>query len=112
MKTQDSGLQLFSRAAAIVLVLMAMPSPLVAKPLGYVLPDDKDKLVAGKGLDTVTANCASCHSSEYIRSQPHGPDFGKAFWQAEVTKMINVYKAPIAADDVKTIVDYLSESYP
>jgi hypothetical protein len=32
----------------------------------------------------------------------------KASWQAEVTKMIKVYGAPIAEGDVAGIVDYLA----
>lgn len=82
-----------------------------AKPLNFELPDDQAELVKGPGFDVAVANCGACHSSEYMKSQPHGTEFGKAFWQAEVTKMINVYKAPIAPEDVQTIVEYLAESY-
>jgi hypothetical protein len=32
----------------------------------------------------------------------------KQAWTAEVNKMINTYKAPIAAEDVGPIVDYLA----
>jgi hypothetical protein len=32
-------------------------------------------------------------------------------WQAEVDKMTNVFGAPIAPDDAKAIVDYLTKNY-
>jgi hypothetical protein len=35
----------------------------------------------------------------------------KDFWQAEVTKMIKVYGAPIEEKDVPAIVDYLAAAY-
>jgi hypothetical protein len=35
----------------------------------------------------------------------------KDFWQAEVTKMIKVYGAPIDDADVPKIVEYLSTAY-
>ena len=37
--------------------------------------------------------------------------FKKDFWQAEVTKMIKVYGAPIDEADVGKIVDYLAATY-
>ena len=35
----------------------------------------------------------------------------KDFWQAEVTKMIKLYGAPIDEADIPKIVDYLSSTY-
>jgi hypothetical protein len=45
------------------------------------------------------------------RTPPRGPRFGKEFWQAEVTKMIKVYGAPIDERDASKIVDYLAATY-
>jgi hypothetical protein len=36
------------------------------------------------------------------------PELPKQAWAAEVNKMINVYKAPVAPEDVGPIVEYLS----
>jgi hypothetical protein len=33
----------------------------------------------------------------------------KAGWEAEVNKMRNVYKTPVAAEDIAAIVDYLTQ---
>jgi mono/diheme cytochrome c family protein len=62
----------------------------------------------GPGLAAVQANCLSCHSSAYVSTQPV---LTKAQWTAEVTKMKAVYGAPIADDQVPTIVDYLTTQY-
>jgi sulfite dehydrogenase (cytochrome) subunit B len=59
----------------------------------------------------VQGNCMGCHSVDYITTQPRGPRFGKEFWQAEVTKMIKAYGAPIDERDVGKIVDYLAATY-
>jgi hypothetical protein len=40
-----------------------------------------------------------------VLTQPH---LSRADWQAEVEKMRNAYKAPIADADVPAIVDYLA----
>ncbi|WP_371420816.1 cytochrome c [Tardiphaga sp.] len=82
-----------------------------AKPVGYQLPDETVTMKPGKNLETFENNCTACHSSDYVKTQPQGPAFKTNFWQAEVTKMIKVYGAPIDEADVSKIVDYLSENY-
>jgi mono/diheme cytochrome c family protein len=62
----------------------------------------------GPGLGAAQANCLSCHSSAYVSTQPV---LSKAQWAAEVTKMKNVYGAPIADDAMPAIVDYLTTQY-
>jgi len=61
------------------------------------------------GQPAVEENCASCHSLDYLRT--NSPFLDRKGWQAEVNKMINVFGAPVASGDVKTIVDYLAENY-
>ena len=82
-----------------------------AKPISYKLPEETAALKPGAGLDAVQGNCAACHSMDYIKTQPQGPKFKKEFWQAEVTKMIKVFGAPIEDADVPKIVDYLTANY-
>ena len=52
----------------------------------------------------VASVCLACHSAGMILNQPALP---KTTWEAEVNKMRNFYKAPVAAQDVPAIVDYL-----
>jgi sulfite dehydrogenase (cytochrome) subunit B len=85
--------------------------PVGAKPMSYDLPEETAALKSGPDVELVQGNCMGCHSVDYITTQPRGPRFGKEFWQAEVTKMIKVYGAPIDERDVGKIVDYLAATY-
>jgi sulfite dehydrogenase (cytochrome) subunit B len=82
-----------------------------AAPIAYALPEETAALRPGTNLDVVQNNCTACHSADYVNTQPRGPKFKKDFWQAEVTKMIKVYGAPIDEADVGKIVDYLAATY-
>jgi sulfite dehydrogenase (cytochrome) subunit B len=100
-------LHLLAIAAAAALSLGAA----TAAPISYTLPEETAVLKPGPNLDVVKNNCTACHSVDYIQTQPRGPKFKKDFWQAEVTKMIKVYGAPIDDADVGKIVDYLAATY-
>jgi hypothetical protein len=78
-----------------------------AAPIAYTLPDEVAAFRPGPNLDVVRNNCTGCHSADYINTQPPMKN-KKEFWQAEVTKMIKVYGAPIDDADVGKIVDYLA----
>jgi sulfite dehydrogenase (cytochrome) subunit B len=95
-------------AVAPLLALVAITMPAIAGPTVYQLPDETAELKPGPGVETAIV-CQACHSADYISTQPPGE--GKAFWQAEVQKMIKVYKAPIAESDVAIIVNYLAATY-
>jgi mono/diheme cytochrome c family protein len=82
-----------------------------AAPVSYKLPDETAAFKPGPNLEVVQNNCTACHSADYINTQPRGPKFKKDFWQAEVTKMIKVYGAPIGDADVGKIVEYLAATY-
>jgi mono/diheme cytochrome c family protein len=61
------------------------------------------------GRDIVVNNCAACHSLDYIQMNSPFPD--AKVWDAEVTKMIKVFGAPIDDADAKGITDYLVKNY-
>jgi len=98
---------LFATAAIAGLVLASAN----AAPVSYTLPDETAAFKPGPNLEVVQNNCTACHSADYINTQPRGPKFKKDFWQAEVTKMIKVYGAPIDGADAAKIVDYLAATY-
>lgn len=81
-----------------------------AASVNYQVPDEVATFKPGPNLEIVQGNCGACHSADYIKTQPPMKD-KKAFWQAEVTKMIKVYGAPIDDADVGKIVDYLATTY-
>ena len=71
--------------------------------------EDKIVLKPGPGLQNLQENCAACHSLDYV---PMNSKFlNAAGWNAEVTKMINAFGAPINPADAKAIVDYLTANY-
>ncbi|MEN3346541.1 MAG: sulfite dehydrogenase (cytochrome) subunit [Bradyrhizobium sp.] len=83
----------------------------VAAPVNYTVPEETAAFKPGPNLEVVQNNCTACHSADYIKTQPQGEKFKKDFWQAEVTKMIKVYGAPIDDADVGKIVEYLAATY-
>jgi mono/diheme cytochrome c family protein len=66
-------------------------------------------LKPGPGLDRVETNCGTCHSLDYIPMNSPFPN--AALWDAEVTKMIKAYGAPIDDADAKAIAEYLKSNY-
>ncbi len=96
------------RTITFLLSLIAVASPAIAEPMVYQLPAETAELKPGPRVETA-AVCTACHSPDYLSTQPPGK--GKAFWRAEVQKMIKIYKAPIGEDDAATIANYLAATY-
>jgi hypothetical protein len=104
-----------SKASAWLPVLLALgaallPLPDHAQPLQKLksasidLPQGNLQFPPGPGSDAITNNCLACHSAGMVLNQPPLP---KATWEAEVHKMINIYKASVAPEDIPAIVAYL-----
>lgn len=72
------------------------------------LPEPVVSMKEGPGKDITSSSCRICHSLDYITTQQKFP---KAKWQAEVTKMIKVYGAPISEENSKIIAEYISTHY-
>jgi hypothetical protein len=102
--------------AALVVVLIAGGMAAVqvsGQPAGgtvrsITLPDIRIDLAPGDGRIKVETRCAVCHSVDYL---PMQPPLSKDQWTATVNKMIKVFGAPIAAEDVDPIIAYLSAAY-
>ena len=67
------------------------------------------QLKSASGRDVVETNCGICHSLDYI--QMNSPFQDAKTWQAEVSKMINAFGAPLEPEEAKTVVDYLVSNY-
>lgn len=96
---------------ALAAIALSWTGAAIAAPVNYTVPEETAAFKPGPNLDVVQNNCTACHSADYIKTQPQGEKFKKDFWQAEVTKMIKVYGAPIDEADVGKIVEYLSATY-
>src|SRR5438132_10520903 len=79
----------------------------VFKSVTVDLPAGDRVFPGGAAADAINNNCLACHSAGMVLNQPALP---KAQWEAEVHKMINAYKAPIADADVAAIVAYLAQT--
>jgi len=90
------------RATAAFFLLLAATAPVLADEKPVALKD-------APGRETVEAACGACHSLDYIRT--NASFMNQQTWQAETNKMINAFGAPIPADSVKPIVDYLTTNY-
>ena len=75
---------------------------------GTSAQESKVMLKDGPGKDKAM-QCLACHSLDYIEMNSRFLD--KAGWTASVNKMINVFGAPIAKQDVETIANYLAQHY-
>ena len=102
---------LLTLAATATLSLVLGLVAAQAVPVVYKTPEETAQFKPGPHLELVKNNCSGCHSTDYVETQPRNVKSKKDFWQAEVTKMIKVYGAPIDDADVAKIVDYLTATY-
>jgi len=99
----DSGAQTGQTAPASSI---AAGGGMTLHSLSVDLPNGDRTFPGGAEADAINNNCLACHSAGMVLTQPA---VSRALWQAEVDKMRNFYKAPVAAADVPAIVDYLSK---
>jgi len=92
-----------------VAALLPITGAAIAAPRRYALPEETAAFRPGSGVEAAQDNCLACHSADYVTTQP--PRLGATFWEAEVSKMIKAYRAPIPDATAKAIADYLSRTY-
>ena len=104
---------MFRKMLPLALLMVAVLAPISGRTesliaLKSVTVDipDSGEMFPGPGSDAINNNCLACHSADMVLNQPALP---KSVWQAEVTKMIQSYKAPVSEEDVAAIVDYLAQ---
>lgn len=90
------------KTAVTILTLALAATTVIAAEQRIVLKD-------APGRDKIEASCGSCHSLDYITT--NSPFMTRAVWDAEVTKMIKAFGAPISDADGKEIAEYLSKNY-
>ena len=93
-----------SRKAPVPISEMSEPAPAASvSARGFSLastsvdlPADDATYPDGPHADVINANCTSCHSASMALTQPA---LSADQWKATVTKMREVYKAPVAEKD-------------
>jgi mono/diheme cytochrome c family protein len=94
-----------------------LPEPIAAQaerqsdmvPVHFValkvnFPTSSALFPAGKGSEIANANCLICHSAGMALRQP---PLTVDEWRAEITKMKGAFGAPIPADQIDDLADYL-----
>jgi hypothetical protein len=97
------------RAAVLSLALVLLAGCDTAPKVQFqdasiTLPDDPNDLPEAPGRQAVLDNCTACHSPSTMLQQPKVP---REKWEATVTKMVKLYKAPIDEKAIPQIVDYM-----
>lgn len=92
----------------LLLPLLALPIFAPAGERRIELPREPLKFKEGKGSELAMSYCYTCHSVEYIATQP---PMARKFWEATVTKMKDKFGAPIPPEAIQPLVDYLTEAY-
>ena len=88
---------------ATIIITLALAATAV------IAAEQRIALKEGPGRDKIEANCGSCHSLDYITT--NSPFLTRQVWDAEVTKMIKAFGAPISDVDAKEIAEYLTKNY-
>ena len=96
------------RILAGVLSLLPIAAVLVGAGLRIELPQETGVFKRGPNADIANAQCLICHSTEYVTTQPAQT---RPFWKNSILKMQEKYGAPIQADQVEALVDYLVRNY-
>ncbi len=97
--------------AAAALAALALGASQTGLGTSIDLPPDGQQLKASTlpGYARAQKNCVACHSAEYMLYQP--PNASRAYWDAMVKRMKQVFKAPIDDAEMPEIVDYLVKTY-
>ena len=98
-----------TRAIGLMMAGTLTSAAVFAGTLKIELPAESATLRPGPGVDLANGQCLTCHSAEYVTTQPR--DKPLAFWKAEVEKMRKVYGAPVPEDQIQAIAEYLTRSY-
>lgn len=98
-------------AGLACLASVAVATASAAAPPPYVAPPETARLAPGPGVEVAEAHCLTCHSADYVSTQPR--DFAKPdlFWTGEVAKMRKAYGASLTDAESAKIVAYLAATY-
>lgn len=112
MKRAVKNMAAVATMAVLAVAAIALVGPIArAAEKTMTLPADGLQLEpsALPGYAKAKAECGECHSAEYMAYQP--PSAPRTYWDAMVTRMKAVFKAPIEDSDQPLIVDYLVKTY-
>jgi len=93
----------------VIVIFFIFSLTLFAQVVGDIkVPYVDFPMKKGKGEYSTRGKCNMCHSFGYVINQGKQ---SKEFWLEKTVKMIEVFNAPIRAEDVEVVVNYLYENY-
>ena len=104
MRIDKKGIARFLSAAGM---LIAVGSALA---LDITIPPETTTFQPSNlpGYQLAQRNCMTCHSAQYVSTQPPSP---RKYWEATVRKMQKPFGAQFPDEDIPALVDYLSKTY-
>ena len=78
------------------------------KIVSIQLPIETAAYKQAPGVELVQGHCVTCHSADYVSSQPPLP---RKFWEGSVKKMKEKFGAPIPDNMAVLLADYLTAAY-
>lgn len=100
-----------TRMSSILAAVIAFAATSTATALEIKLPQEtamyKPSNLPGYAL--ALQNCMTCHSAQYVATQP--TTSSRTYWEATVKKMKTPFGAPLKDADIPVIVDYLVKTY-
>lgn len=100
-----------TRMSSILAAIIAFAATSTATALEIKLPQEtamyKPSSLPGYAL--ALQNCMTCHSAQYVATQP--TTSSRTYWEATVRKMKTPFGAPLKDEDIPVIVDYLVKTY-
>ena len=92
----------------VALSMLVISATAIGAEKRIELPVEKATYKPGKGADLAASYCFTCHSAEYVTTQPPLP---RKFWEGTVIKMKEKFGAPISDASIQDLTDYLTEAY-
>lgn len=98
----------YLRALALCSLLPAFRASADDKVVSIQLPSETAAYKPVPGVELVQGHCVTCHSAEYVSTQPPMP---RKFWEGSVKKMKEKFGAPIPDNIAPLLADYLTAAY-
>ena len=95
-------------SASVLSVFVVVAIAASATSVRIELPPEPGPFKEGPGADLANRQCLTCHSREYVTTQPL---LGRQYWKSAVEKMQLKFGAPIPPSDVEALVIYLVTTY-
>ena len=96
--------RIFRALLALSILILAWSVPLAAAP-----GEESIELTDAPGKDLTVASCTICHSLDYLSM--NAAVMNRTGWDKTLHKMVDRFGAPISAENLQVILDYLALHY-